>query len=73
MHVDNSSYTVEIGVQGKCIINCRQLQIVQVMHAVKERPNGVAQFKLGNFLITRGLIPKETMQGNRSLESRKIG
>ena len=35
MHAENSSYPVEIGVQGQCTINCKLVQVVQVVHAVK--------------------------------------
>lgn len=58
MHAENSTYPVEIGVQGQCTISCKQLQFVQVVHAVKEGPKEIAQSKLVNFLINRVLIPK---------------
>jgi len=73
MHANNSSYLVEIGVQGQCSISCRKFQIVQVMHADRKIPNKIVQFKLVNFLINRGLILKETTQRKRSLACRKIG
>lgn len=46
MHVDNSSYPIEIGAQGKCNINCKLVQAVQVMHAIREGPIGIVQSKL---------------------------
>jgi len=67
MHADNLSYLVEIGVEGKCTINCKLFQVVQVVHAVRDWPKGITQSRLRNFLINRDLIPQGTMQGNRSL------
>ena len=62
-----------VGVQGHCTINCRIFQVVQVVHAVKEGPKGIAQFSMRNFLINRGLIPQGTTQGNTNLKVLKIG
>jgi len=73
MHVKNSSYSVNIGVQGQCIISCKLVKVVQVMHAVREGPIGITQSKLVNFLINRDLIPKGTAQGNKGLKARNFG
>ena len=73
MHAKNYSYLFEIGVQGQCTINCKWLQVVQVVHAIKEGPKGIAQSKLVNFLINRVLIPKGETQGNMIFVGWEIG
>lgn len=42
-------FPVEIGVQGKYTISCKLVKILQVMHAVREGPKGIAQFSMCNF------------------------
>ena len=48
MHAWNANYIVEIGVQGQCTISCRNFQVIQMVHAVKEGPEKISQFSMKN-------------------------
>ena len=48
MHAENSSYPVEIEIQGKCNISCRLFQVVYVLHEAKEGPKEIVQFSMIN-------------------------
>jgi len=59
MHADNTSYPVEIRVQGQCTINCRLFQGVHLVHAVRGRALMNCLINKREFLNNRGPITQE--------------
>ena len=74
MHVDSEKDPIETRVQGQCIISCRMIQVVQIMHAIRRGPRfGLCSYGRRNSQLNMGYSSQELCKEIGAQEAPEIG